>query len=35
MWGAWAIEPFIGNDRFGCKLEDIVWFGPDGCIVLR
>jgi methionine aminopeptidase len=35
MWGAWAIEPFMGNDRFGVKLEDVVWFGPDGCIPLR
>jgi len=35
MWGAWAIEPFFGTDRFGVKLEDVVWFGPDGCVVLR
>src|SRR5439155_42460 len=35
MWGAWAIEPFLGTDRFGVKLEDLVWFGSDGCVVLR
>ncbi len=35
MWGAWAIEPFLGTDRFGVKLEDLVWFGRDGCVVLR
>jgi Xaa-Pro aminopeptidase len=35
MWGAWAIEPFIGRDGFGVKLEDVVWFGDGGCEVLR
>jgi Xaa-Pro dipeptidase len=35
MWGAWAIEPFLGTDRFGVKLEDVVWFGREGCEVLR
>ena len=35
MWGAWAIEPFLGTQTFGVKLEDVVWFGPDGCEVLR
>jgi Xaa-Pro aminopeptidase len=35
MWGAWAIEPFLGTDDYGVKLEDVVWFGPDGCVVLR
>ena len=35
MWGAWAIEPFLGTDRFGVKLEDLVWFGREGCVVLR
>jgi Xaa-Pro aminopeptidase len=35
MRGAWAIEPFLGNDEFGVKLEDVVWFGEDGCEVLR
>ena len=35
MWGAWAVEPFLGWDRFGVKLEDVVWFGPGGCRVLR
>jgi Xaa-Pro aminopeptidase len=35
MWGGWAIEPFLGTDGFGVKLEDVVWFGEDGCEVLR
>ena len=35
MWGAWAIEPFLGTDELGVKLEDVVWFGEGGCEVLR
>lgn len=35
MWGAWAVEPFLGTNEFGVKLEDVVWFGEDGCEVLR
>lgn len=35
MWGAWAIEPFVGRGALGVKLEDLVWFGRDGCEVLR
>jgi Xaa-Pro dipeptidase len=35
LWGAWAVEPFLGTDRFGVKVEDVVWFGPEGCEVLR
>jgi Xaa-Pro aminopeptidase len=35
MWGAWAIEPFLGNDEFGVKLEDVVWLADEGCTVLR
>jgi Xaa-Pro aminopeptidase len=35
MWGAWAIEPFLGTERFGVKVEDIVWFGGEGCVVVR
>jgi Xaa-Pro aminopeptidase len=35
MWGAWAIEPFLGTGEFGVKVEDVVWFGEDGCEVLR
>ena len=35
MWGAWAVEPFLGNDDFGVKVEDVVWFGRDGCVYLR
>jgi Xaa-Pro aminopeptidase len=35
MWGAWAIEPFVGNHLQAIKVEDVVWFGADGCIVIR
>ena len=35
MWGAWAVEPFIGNHLYGVKVEDVIWFGPDGCTVIR
>ena len=35
LWGAWAIEPFLGTERFGVKVEDVVWFALDGCEVLR
>jgi Xaa-Pro dipeptidase len=35
MWGGWAIEPFLGNDEFGVKVEDVVWFGRDECTVVR
>jgi Xaa-Pro dipeptidase len=35
LWGAWAVEPFLGTQAFGVKLEDVVWFGADGCVVLR
>jgi Xaa-Pro dipeptidase len=35
MRGAWAIEPFLGTDDFGVKVEDLVWFGDDRCIVIR
>jgi Xaa-Pro dipeptidase len=35
MWEAWAIEPFFGNHLYGVKMEDVVWFGPDGCLVVR
>ncbi len=35
MWGAWAIEPFVGNYLAAIKLEDVVWFGSDGCVVIR
>jgi Xaa-Pro dipeptidase len=35
MWGAWAIEPFLGTDSFGVKLEDVVWFGSEGCVVIE
>jgi Xaa-Pro aminopeptidase len=35
LWGAWAVEPFLGTDSFGVKVEDVVWFGRDRCTVLR
>jgi Xaa-Pro dipeptidase len=35
LWGAWAIEPFVGTHLWGVKLEDVVWFGPQGCVVIR
>lgn len=35
MWGAWAVEPFLGTDTFGVKLEDVVWLSGDHCVVLR
>ena len=34
MWEGWAIEPFFGNHLYGVKLEDIVWFGSEGSIVV-
>jgi Xaa-Pro dipeptidase len=34
MWGAWAIEPFVGRNERGFKLEDVVWFGRDGCMLV-
>lgn len=35
MTGAWAFEPFIGTHLYGGKVEDVVWFGPDSCTILR
>jgi len=35
MWGAWAIEPFVGNYIQAIKLEDVVWFGSESCTVIR
>jgi Xaa-Pro aminopeptidase len=34
MWGCWAIEPHIGVGGIAAKIEDLVWLGPDGCVVL-
>lgn len=34
MWGAWAIEPFAARGGIAVKVEDLVWFGRDGCITL-
>ena len=34
MWEAWAVEPFFGNHLYGVKLEDVLWFGPEGCTVI-
>lgn len=35
LWGAWAVEPFVGNHLWGVKTEDVIWFGTDKCTVLR
>ena len=35
LWGAWAVEPFVGNHLWGVKLEDVIWFGGDEVTVLR
>jgi Xaa-Pro aminopeptidase len=35
MWGGWAVEPFIGNHNYGVKVEDVVWFGSEGCTIIR
>jgi len=35
MWGGWAVEPFIGNHSYGVKVEDVIWFGTEGCTVIR
>jgi Xaa-Pro aminopeptidase len=35
LWGAWAVEPFIGNHLWGVKLEDVIWFGRERCVVIR
>lgn len=34
MWGCWAIEPHIGMDGIGAKIEDLVWIDEEGVIVL-
>lgn len=34
MWGAWAIEPFAQRGEVAVKVEDVVWFGRDGCETL-
>ncbi|NTI76589.1 M24 family metallopeptidase [Rhizobium rhizogenes] len=34
MWGAWAIEPFAARDGIAVKVEDLVWFGREQCIIL-
>jgi Xaa-Pro aminopeptidase len=34
MWGCWAIEPHLGLDGIAAKLEDLVWLGEEGCLVL-
>ncbi len=35
LWGAWAIEPFVGNHLWGVKIEDVIWFGNEDCTVLK
>jgi Xaa-Pro aminopeptidase len=34
MLGCWAIEPHIGMDGIGAKVEDLVWIDSDGVVVL-
>ena len=34
MWGCWAIEPHIGMNGIGSKVEDLVWVGEEGVHVL-
>jgi Xaa-Pro aminopeptidase len=34
MWGCWALEPHIGMDGIGAKVEDLVWIGEEGVRVL-
>jgi Xaa-Pro aminopeptidase len=34
MWGCWAIEPHIGMNGIGAKVEDLVWIGAEGVVVL-
>ena len=30
MWGAWTMEPHLGDRRRGAKFEDVVWLAEDG-----
>lgn len=34
MWGAWAVEPFAERDGAAVKVEDLFWFGRDGCVMV-
>lgn len=34
MWGAWAVEPFAARDGIAVKVEDLVWFGRERCVIL-
>lgn len=34
MLGCWAIEPHIGMDGIGAKVEDLVWIDSEGVVVL-
>ena len=34
MWGCWALEPHIGMDGIGAKVEDLVWIGEEGVRVI-
>lgn len=34
MWGAWAIEPFAEREGIAVKVEDVVWFGRERCVLL-
>lgn len=34
MWGCWAIEPHLGLNGLAAKVEDLIWLGEDGVVVL-
>ncbi len=34
MWGAWAVEPFASREDIAVKVEDLVWFGRERCVVM-
>ena len=36
VWeGAWAVEPFIGNDLYGVRLGDVLWFGKTKVTIVK
>jgi Xaa-Pro aminopeptidase len=34
LWGAWAVEPYVGTHLWGVKLEDVIWLGSESVHVL-
>jgi Xaa-Pro dipeptidase len=34
MWGCWAIEPHLGLEGIAAKVEDLVWLGEEGVVVV-